>query len=567
MNVVNKDTKVNYLSRNTKRELEIARITRVLNTLDPTYCFANAVVELKHHFGADVDGSGLNIIRQWIAATPLTDEWTEKDVSQVLKGHKDSEFDLPDLETRWETTQYPEDLTSADVLIARLRRARATLGANYLVDWPTKRADSKAPDPRCQLNIRTTLDYLGVRLYKNEFDHRYYIEGFEDFHELDDEAMRALWLTVDELGLPVAKERFVEIVLDVARQSSRHPVREYLDNLPDWDGLPRLDSWLSDYAGAEDTPLTNQIGRKVLLAAVRRVRQPGVKFDTMLVLEGKQGAGKSSLVRVIAGEWFEDGLLLGSDPKIVIEQTSGKWIAEVSELGGMSKRDIENVKAMLSRTHDTARLAYGRASSTVPRQFIMMGTTNSPEFLKDETGNRRFLPVEVRAVNLDTLLRDRDQLWAEAAQAEALRNRDGSHAESLELPRELWDDAATVQDSKVVSNPTFELLERVLDGWAGRIAKETIREIVRGNQEADLLVANRMDSLINAAMTRLDWHPRKIGSDGTRERVWEKHYQEGEPKLRFNVGLGRLERELRIGERRQVDEKVVQITERRAALV
>lgn len=563
-NVIEDEIKVNRKA-NTKRELELSRIKRILNTVSPARGFSATVTELKHYFGADEDGAGLSTIRGWIEATPLEDDWTEKDVLHVLNGHEDSEFDLPDLETRWKTTEYPEELTPTDVLISRLRRARAAWGANYLVDWPTKRADSKAPDPKCQCNIRTALDYLGVKLYKNEFDHRHYVEGFEDFHELDEAAMRALWLAVDELGLPVTKERFSEVVLDVARQNKRHPVREYLDNLPKWDGLPRLDTWLVVYAGADDTELNQQIGRKVLIAAVRRIRQPGVKFDTMLVLEGKQGVGKSSLVHALAGEWFEDGLLLGSDPKIVIEQTNGRWIVEVSELGGMGKRDVEAIKAMLSRTHDTARLSYDKHSSRVARQFIVVGTTNSAEFLKDDTGNRRIWPVEVRDIKLAALKRDRDQLWAEAVQAEYLNKKDGSPAESLELPRELWSEAAKVQNEKVVTDPVFEMLERVFEGHTGRISKETVREIVKGSQEFDLLVVNRMDSAIKSAMTRLGWQPKRTGSDNTyRERVWEKDYKDGEPKLRF--ANGRLEREPAIGAGNRADEKVVQLTERRAAV-
>ena len=163
---------------------------------------------------------------------------------------------------------------------------------------------------------------------------------------------------------------------------------------PKWDGALRLDKWLTTYFGAADTPLNNALGRKTLIAAVRRLRQPGVKFDQMLVLEGTQGAGKSRALRALAGDnWFSDNLEIGADTKRIMEIAAGKWIIEVPELSGMNRRDVEHVKAMLSRQVDEARLSYDRKTTKAPRQFILIGTTNASAYLHDDTGGRRFWPV------------------------------------------------------------------------------------------------------------------------------------------------------------------------------
>ena len=182
-----------------------------------------------------------------------------------------------------------------------------------------------------------------------------------------------------------------------------------------------LDAWLCTYLGAEDAPENSTIGRKFLIAAVRRVRQPGCKFDNILVLEGAQGAGKSRSGRALCPneDWFSENVSLNQEAKEIIEQTEGKWIAEIGELAGLSKRDAEHVKQMLSRQSDEFRLAYGRLKATRPRQFVMLATTNQSTYLTDPTGNRRFWPVKVDKIDISAIERDRDQLWAEAAHYEA----------------------------------------------------------------------------------------------------------------------------------------------------
>jgi RNase adaptor protein for sRNA GlmZ degradation len=209
--------------------------------------------------------------------------------------------------------------------------------------------------------------------------------------------------------------------------ASQKSVREYLDALV-WDQKPRIDRWLIDYAGAADTEYVRAVSRGVLIAAVRRVRQPGCRCGEMLILESPQGTGKTSALRILAVEdaWFADNLPL--DARGILEMTAGKWIVEASELTLLSQEDVKALKACLSRQHDEARLAYQTTVSRVPRQFLIVGTTDVADdrrfcetegYLRDAASNRRFLSVRVQRFDLERLRGDRDQLWAEASVAEA----------------------------------------------------------------------------------------------------------------------------------------------------
>jgi Virulence-associated protein E len=169
------------------------------------------------------------------------------------------------------------------------------------------------------------------------------------------------------------------------------PVLDYLDNLR-WDGVPRLDTWLIKYCGANDTALNRAIGRKVLVAGVRRVRSPGCKFDYITVLESdEQGIGKSTMLRLLAGdENFSDAEIMGQDKRDQQESIQGIWIYEIAELEGMYKSEVTQMKLFASKQVDSARPAYGRSRVDRPRRCIMVATTNERTYLRDTTGNRRY---------------------------------------------------------------------------------------------------------------------------------------------------------------------------------
>ena len=234
-----------------------------------------------------------------------------------------------------------------------------------------------------------------------------------------------------------------------------NPVRDYLDGLR-WDGKPRLGSWLVDYCGARDTDLNREIGRKMLIAAVRRVRQPGCKFDYIVVLEGPQGVGKSTLLSKLAGEDnYSDAEIIGSDKREQQEAVQGVWIYEIAELQGLHKSDVIGIKVFASKTVDRARPAYARVREDRSRRCIFVGTTNENTYLRDETGNRRFWPVRIGRIDLVGIDRDRDQLWAEAAKVEAT-------GEPLVISEHLWSAAAIVQRARMEVDPWQDLIETQL---------------------------------------------------------------------------------------------------------
>jgi hypothetical protein len=333
-----------------------------------------------------------------------------------------------------------------------------------VLDWPDlKRGE---PNKRSQENIEFYLAHIGAALSYDEMAQRLIVSRDGEETTMTDAASKALWLGADRLGLQAAEPYFMAVIENLARQNGFHPLRAYLDGLA-WDGVRRLDSWLASYLGAEDAELHAAYGRKHLIAAVRRVRKPGSKYDTILVLQGRQGQGKSSVIRALcpSDEYFSDSLSVGADRKEIMEACAGKWLVELAELDGMGKRDAGTVKAMLSRQVDEARLAYGRHRSEFPRQFILFGTVNDAHFLRDATGNRRFWPVSIKPMAdadeiVRRIVRDRDQLWAEAAHYE-------SQGESVTLPRHLWETAAESQRARMIIDPWQEKLEAHLAGRPG----------------------------------------------------------------------------------------------------
>ena len=209
-------------------------------------------------------------------------------------------------------------------------------------------------------------------------------------------------------------------VAKVVDDRSYHPIREYLASLPEWDGVKRAETLLIDYLGAEDNAYTRAVTRKTICGAVARVQHPGIKFDNILVLNGDQGIGKSTLIAKLGGEWYSDSLsLTDMNDKTAAEKLQGYWILEIGELAGMKKADIDKVKAFISRQDDKYRASFGRRVTPHPRQCIFFGTTNSQNgYLRDITGNRRFWTVKTPGTGKkkpwQLTNEDVRQIWAEA---------------------------------------------------------------------------------------------------------------------------------------------------------
>ena len=532
-----------------RTDAELARISGVLASVRcRTMGLVRVPFLLKQYFGDDPEGVGFQLLHDWMTETPLVDEDSQSDRDEVLNGNK-NEREGPltdDLKTVWKNGLLDASPISLEKLLASLASLRddEKTGVGSTIAWThlnllTGRYE---PDPKSHLDISIAIRHLAVSLYRNTFNRRHYVDGLDGHVELDTAALKTLWLRVKEVGMATSKDLFDICALQLAGQNERHPVLEELRSYDPWDGTNRIDELFSYYAdaGADGrySELFRWAGRAFMIAMVRRLRSPGTKFDIMPVLEGPQGAGKSTFLKVLGGDWFEDGLQLGADPKIVIEQTNGKWVVEISELSGMSGREIENVKAMVSRTHDTSREAYKEFSATVPRQFVMAGTTNDRRYLKDSTGNRRFLPIEVGRMRLDELQADREQLFAEALVAEAARDEKGN-IESIAMRPDLYALAAELQESRTITSPIFDRLQEIIGDQSGTIDIPTIRRILGDfNGQDDVLDKwdDRMAQQTGRAMAKLGYRhkKRRTGADGCREVVYVKEGADGEaPDLVF----------------------------------
>ena len=297
-----------------------------------------------------------------------------------------------------------------------------------------------------------------------------------------------------------------------ASERSFHPVREYLDGLR-WDGTKRLRRWLIDYMGAAETPYAQGIGILFMVCAVARIYEPGCKADYMLVLEGDQGIKKSTACSILAGPWYSDSLPdLRTGGKDVAQHLNGKWMIEVGEMSALDKADAAALKAFVTRTVERYRPSFGRKEVIEPRQCVFIGTTNKEAYLRDETGGRRFWPVRVLFVKTEELIRDRDQLFAEAV----VLHRAG---------QQWWPTSGFEQEHiKEQQEKRYEA-----DAWEGMIGtylsmRHAGVQVIDVARDALFIETPKLGTAdqrrIAAAMERLGWERGARGAHG--ERFWQR---------------------------------------------
>jgi Predicted P-loop ATPase and inactivated derivatives len=262
-------------------------------------------------------------------------------------------------------------------------------------------------------------------------------------------------------------------LLQVAARHQFNPIVDWLGSLI-WDGTHRLDTMYVDYLGARSSEYVRQVSRKALVAGVSRIMQPGTKYDYMTVLTGGQGVGKTTFIKKIGSHWYNESIQT-FEGKDALEAIHGAWIVNIDELNAFARSDIRLMKSFLTRTEDVYRAAYARKAEKHPRHCIFFGTSNDTTYLQDETGNRRFYPVDV-AINEPTkrifsdqkidgpLLDDEvNQIWAEAVMYWRL-------GENLELSGEAVEEAKEQQAAHKDQDPweaqIIDFIERpVLKSW------------------------------------------------------------------------------------------------------
>ena len=294
-----------------------------------------------------------------------------------------------------------------------------------------------------------------------------------------------LWAyMVGRYGLS-GKEVMLSALGAAAAERAYHPIIDYFNSLPEWDGIERAESVMIDYLGAPDNIYVREATLKTLQAAVERVYKPGVKFDTALILNGPQGIGKSMIFARLAHDerWFSDSLTLGDmRDKTAPEKLQGFWIMEIAELAGMRKAEIESVKAFMTRVDDQYRASFGRVVESHRRQSIIVGTTNAENgFLRDTTGNRRFWIIEVtgegRRKPWDLVSYDVDMIWAEILE---MRKQNG--APDLRLSKSAAELAIKAQESAMEQDDRTPIVEEYLkmllpEDWDKRSAAEKRRYV------------------------------------------------------------------------------------------
>lgn len=274
-------------------------------------------------------------------------------------------------------------------------------------------------------------------------------------------------------GLKVSDRDLSSAIDIVAAENVFHPVRDYLTGVK-WDGKPRMETLFIDFIKTPDNAYYRSIARLFLIAAVARVFEPGMKFDHVPIIEGMQGRRKSTFIKILGKHWSSELDGDFADDRVMIEKMLGSWVAELPELSAFSKAEVNHIKAFVSRQEDRARLAYDRRVTIFLRQCVFMGSTNDKKYLKDETGGRRFWPVECNMgydeeIDTERLEGDIDQIWAETYAA-YLAMRAAQPRGTLPLylkDKKAANIALALQESRRIENAT-DNIRGVVQEWLDR---------------------------------------------------------------------------------------------------
>lgn len=372
--------------------------------------------------------------------------------------------------------------------------------------------------------------YKGIFRY-NEFSHQIMVtrcpvwddEDAFRVHTVTDVDISQTASSLESLGMSPDRTRVHNAIEVVANKNSFHPAQDYFNAL-EWDGKERLNNWLSYYLGAEDDEAEYLafIGKKWLVAAVKRVFKGGCKFDHVLVMEGKQGRGKSTALKVLATfgddveeSYFTDAITIADiQSKDTIQKIQGSIIVELAELAGFNKKDDEEIKRWITLQHDDIRLPYARTTTRFKRQYVLSATTNGYDYLKDPTGNRRYWPCKTGTIDLEALKKDRKQLWAEAVHWYKQGLYVGPTPEEMLLAEKAQEKRRSIDawENDVVSALSNMALKPDIK------TEDIMREMGLGLKDRDYKAQRRVSGIMQGL--GYESKPKRIGA--TVQRVWEK---------------------------------------------
>lgn len=445
----------------------------------------------------------------WSVAEAIQGGWGR---SEVLKFGREHRREVPpdltvNLSTGKSATPPPaRAIVQTDSLVEKLPPFKTEMEM-----WAYFDLDLNAGKPWSNINnveriLRKHPD-LWNRLHYDEFKSRVFVNERE-WHEEKDGATLTLRLQRDLKLHRLTSGIVNEAVGAYAQTRARHPVKEWLESRPPWDDEQRLSHLCSKGFGSNDGLYEQQVGRCFLIGMIARIYQPGCQLDSLPVFEGKQGAGKTSALKVLAADWYTQNVE-DIRNKDFMQNLSGYWLVEISELDSFHGANMERIKAVISDPNDVYRESYGRRSHAHPRQSVFAGTTNLDTWHHDDTGARRFWPVKCRDINLPWIKESRDQLFAEALH----RYRAGE--DWWKVPDA---DAKRAQDSVFSEDPWQPKIERFC-----ALRVETTTDEILDQMEIepkDRLPA--MSHRVGKVMRRLGWeHPQKRCGDKV-VRVYRK---------------------------------------------
>lgn len=297
-----------------------------------------------------------------------------------------------------------------------------------------------------------------------------------------------------------------QAVIAAAHKRTRNCVKEWLDSL-EWDGVSRLEDFLPDCFGAENSEYTRAAGRNFWLSMVARVYRPGCKVDNMTVLEGAQGVGKSSALQIIGGEWFAEQHESATNPKAFAEILQGKLLIEISEMNAFNRAEVSRVKQTISCPSDRFRASYGRYAVDHPRQCVFVGTTNVDDWNRDETGARRFWPIRCTTIQLETIREQREQLFAEAVK------RHWQGEPHWVMPAE---STREEQEARYQADPWLERIGQIVKGES-----TVTTAFIAGKLDIPESKRDRaMEMRIGQCLRFMRWDRKRPRIDGSRNRPW-----------------------------------------------